>query len=151
MKTCFKCKTSKDFSCFYKHEAMSDGYLGKCKECTKRDVHQHRDKNIDKIREYDRGRGSRQSAEYRKSDSCKESMARARKKWNEKNPHKKKAQGKVATAIRNGSLLKDVCKKCGHKNTQAHHENYNEPLNIVWLCKKHHMERHKEINEEGRK
>lgn len=33
MKTCFKCKTNKPLSLFFKHRLTSDGYHSWCKEC----------------------------------------------------------------------------------------------------------------------
>lgn len=56
-KKCFKCLCEKPLEAFYKHQAMSDGRLGKCKECTKADVTKHRQENLEKIRAYDRMRG----------------------------------------------------------------------------------------------
>lgn len=37
-KKCFKCGSTKPVSDFYKHPQMGDGFLGKCKVCTKRDT-----------------------------------------------------------------------------------------------------------------
>ncbi len=38
MKTCFKCNIENNLLDFYKHPRMLDGYLNKCKACTKKDV-----------------------------------------------------------------------------------------------------------------
>lgn len=42
----------------------------------------------------------------------------------------------VRKAIRNGSLVRpSCCTKCGRKGIiHAHHEDYNKPLDVAWLC-----------------
>ena len=56
-KKCFKCGVKKDLSKFYKHSEMTDGYLGKCKECAKKDVNKYRQNNLEQVRKFDRQRG----------------------------------------------------------------------------------------------
>ena len=46
MKTCFKCKTTKPLSQYYKHKGMSDGHLNKCKECAKKDAQIKREPRV---------------------------------------------------------------------------------------------------------
>lgn len=38
---------------------------------------------------------------------------------------------------------------CHNKNIGLHHEDYNEPLNIIPLCQKHHVLRHAEMRREN--
>jgi hypothetical protein len=130
-KKCFKCEAVKPLSEFYKHAQMADGHLNKCKECNKKDSTEHRNANIEKIREYDRKRGSRQDNEY-----LKEYRARY--------PNKYKAHMLVGNAIRDGKLFKEACSECGSMlNPHAHHDDYSKPLNVRWLCSACHAQWHR--------
>ena len=44
MKTCFKCNRELPLDDFYVHKMMGDGHLGKCKDCTKKDVKERSDR-----------------------------------------------------------------------------------------------------------
>jgi hypothetical protein len=68
------------------------------------------------------------------------------KKWNSKNPEKRKAQKAVEYALKTGKLVKMPCERCGStEHVHAHHDDYSRPLDVMWLCAKHHKERHKEL------
>lgn len=53
-------------------------------------------------------------------------------------PERVKAREVVSRALKLGLLIKKPCKKCGNKLSFARHPNYKKPLNVVWLCRKHH-------------
>ena len=55
------------------------------------------------------------------------------------------AHSEVAKAITAELLSKQPCVICSNDKAEAHHEDYDDPLNVVWLCKAHHEMRHKEI------
>ena len=57
----------------------------------------------------------------------------------------KEAVRKVtARAIQQGYLTRSPCEVCCTKeDVQAHHDDYNKPLDVRWLCRKHHQEHHK--------
>jgi len=114
---------------------MADGHLNKCKGCAKSDSTANRNKNIDRVRSYDRGRGARHDATY---------LGEYRKKF----PKKSKATGMVNNAIRDGKLFKQPCEKCGSEDKlHAHHDDYAKPLNIRWLCAAHHSQWHRDNGE----
>jgi len=50
------------------------------------------------------------------------------------------AQYKVHQAIIKGSIKKGVCEICSSSKSEAHHKDYTKPLDIQWLCRKHHVE-----------
>lgn len=45
-------------------------------------------------------------------------------------------------AIKAGKIIKQPCKVCGSEQSEAHHDNYGDYLNVIWLCKLHHTETH---------
>ena len=137
MKTCFKCNKEKPLAYFYKHSEMADGYLNKCKDCAKVDANKHRAENLEKVREYDRKRAK---------EPHRIALQKAQTKmWRETDSRRTKCHNAVARAIRNGSLVQQPCARCSSEKTLAHHESYDLPLEIVWLCQPCHKQRHKEI------
>lgn len=53
----------------------------------------------------------------------------------------KRASHMVEIAIAKGILKPQGCEECG-KKADAHHDDYNKPLDVRWLCKEHHSEWH---------
>lgn len=134
MKTCFKCRKSLPLSEFYRHPRMDDGHLNKCKACTKKDVKKNRDENVERYRAYDRTRGKRPSkVDFRK-----------------KNKGVGRAYSRVSRAIRDGIIPKLPCEVCASPDALAHHDDYDKPLKVTWLCQVHHKARHKMLREAGR-
>lgn len=133
-KKCFRCGEDKPLSAFYKHKQIADGHLNKCKECTKKDVQENYRSNIDHYTEYERERYCR---EERKQQAA--TYQRNRRK---RNPEKYQAHNAVNNAMRDGRLERQPCEVCGSLISQAHHDDYSKPLDVRWLCFKHHREVH---------
>jgi len=52
-----------------------------------------------------------------------------------------RARKVVFFAVKDGILKRKPCEVCGEKNVQGHHDDYNRPLDVIWLCVKHHVRR----------
>lgn len=64
-----------------------------------------------------------------------------RKPYRQKTKH---ASTIVRRAIKSGALRAMPCEVCGSNNVEAHHDDYNAPLNVRWLCREHHLAWHKD-------
>lgn len=55
------------------------------------------------------------------------------------------ARTKTAKAIKSGKLIRpEFCTSCKTgQPVEAHHPDYNKPLNVMWLCRKCHRQWHK--------
>ena len=72
--------------------------------------------------------------EYHRTSDGRLKHSLATKSMGQKYPERIKAYYKVYKALKDGTLLKQPCVKCGSHESQAIHLNYTEPLNIMWLC-----------------
>lgn len=109
---------------------MSDGHLGKCKECTKADASSHRLSRIDHYRAYDRARGNRQVGYVAL--------------YAAKYPQRRAAQLALGNAVKRGAI--NPWPACAipdcNAAPEAHHTHYDAPLEVVWLCPAHHKQAH---------
>lgn len=62
--------------------------------------------------------------------------------WRKRNPKKVWAHVATKSAIRRGLLIPAPCEVCGEAKTEAHHPDYDRPLLVQWLCRKHHRAVH---------
>ena len=54
---------------------------------------------------------------------------------------KDNARSYAKVYLKRGLLVKKGCAVCG-EDAQMHHPDYDRPLDVVWLCKKHHRDIH---------
>jgi hypothetical protein len=148
-KKCFKCKETKLLSDFYAHPAMGDGYLGKCKTCTKRDTAER----TERLRRNpawlasERKRCRIKQANYRAIGLAAKTTTETRLRWRSKNEHKIMAHKIAYKAMKAGKIIRaKSCEKCGAVGElEMHHPDYLRPTRVQWLCLKCHGEtRHKD-------
>tara|TARA_Y100001938_G_scaffold130564_1_gene186665 strand:+ start:674 stop:1096 length:423 start_codon:yes stop_codon:yes gene_type:complete len=135
MKTCIKCSEEKPLTEYYAHQQMADKHLNVCKDCVKKRVRAYgrtpRGKAVDKKRNqkpkrkaWVRAYSAQKNKKFAKERKCRQVF------WNR---------------YRAGVIKKKPCEVCGtEERVEAHHPNYNEPLNVMWLCASHHKEWHRE-------
>ena len=82
-KRCFKCGITQPLGNFYRHPETSDGHLGKCKTCAKRDVSVNYRANKSYYQEYEREREKRPERRAAKSVYA--------KRWNRVHTDRKNA------------------------------------------------------------
>ena len=74
-----------------------------------------------------------------------------RKKYSQCSQDEKKkinARAYANVYVSRGKLLKKPCVICGKTKVEMHHNDYNKPLEVIWYCRKHHLEEHGIINVE---
>lgn len=73
----------------------------------------------------------------------KEKMYLLKKKRETASPEKTKAQRLIGILRRSGKIIPTPCEICGEIKVQGHHDDYNKPAELRWLCFSHHKEFHR--------
>lgn len=137
-KRCPKCGETKNTDLFYKCKSRYDGITVYCKECLKNKVHSEAFKKwmreyirkkvcqkIVVIPELEKKLGIKISDKFMKSD--------------EKTKYSSRSKSRIC-------LKEQPCVICGSvKEIERHHFDYSKPLEVVFLCSRHHRTLHTEL------
>ncbi len=141
IKRCADCELDKPITEFYRDRQKADGLMARCKACA--------NAAVQRFRRTDSGVKSRRATEakYRAIPEGRENRRIGHKLYRKRHPGKVVAHMAVSHAIRSGELVPQPCAQCGYPVTEAHHPDYSKPLEIVWLCRKHHSEAHRDCDD----
>lgn len=133
MKRCSRCGEAKPPTDGFYVDGKNGRRDTTCKECRKAAARANRERRIDYYRDYDRHRYYTGGHRGEASEEAKQRRAR---KWLAANGHKRRAHCAVNNAVRDGRLEKpDHCERCKSVGpVQAHHHDYDKPLDVVWVC-----------------
>jgi hypothetical protein len=55
----------------------------------------------------------------------------------------------LTQAISTGAIKPQRCRDCGASKADGHHPDYTKPLEVIWLCRKHHVAEHRRLRLAG--
>ena len=149
MKQCRTCKEIKSLSEFHKHHRRKDGHANECKSCVKKRQQkwykETREERLIQRKEYYDENREKILAQKRLPEIHLRNLAVGRE-WYQNHPEKMKATSKLNYAIKKGIITRpEVCENCKQKpdkTLHGHHEDYNKPLEVIWLCHACHIAYH---------
>lgn len=132
-KTCTKCQRVRLASEFYSHRFSADGLGYICRACIRVSRRDYYQLHKAQCRTSSRRHYRKHAAEYkaRSKAVCTTPAAKAR--------------AAVKYAKSRGRLIPQPCVDCGRMTDrqEAHHEDYEKRLDVVWLCGVCHYARHR--------
>jgi len=149
-KTCPKCNIDKLLEEFHKATASKDGRQCWCKECTRQygkewDKEHSEQRNADHKRYREAHPENSRAASKRWQKAHPEQCAEQSKRHRERQPTKSRARDKLKYAVKSGRMSRPtICTRCSKIGAiQAHHEDYDKPFEVEWMCKPCHILHHK--------
>lgn len=144
---CSKCKKLKENQKNY-------GYCRKCDKTYRKFLYHLTPEKKEKLIKIKKKRNNECSrcnsiVEVESKRYCRKCNASYARQWRKTHPLSKQqrfkniVRRKTGMRIKRGLLIRQPCEVCGETKVQAHHDDYNKPYNVRWLCFIHHSEHHK--------
>ena len=148
-KRCLNCGEIKSLDEFYR-EPHRGGTRSQCKDCMNGRGRLYHKKNREveriKLREWrEKNPEKARQESLRNLVKNREAFYERRRRTNRENPEKMVARNKLNYAVIKGRVIRQTCKECGFPNSEGHHNDYNKPLDVEWLCRRHHARHHANI------
>lgn len=140
MKICVKCKQNRDLSRYYKRPRnKKDGLTNTCKDCYNLKERALKEADPERFRKKDLAYRAKHKAD----------ILRKMREKGAKNRHKNRARHLLKYHIKSGKIIRKPCEVCFNQKSEGHHEDYSKPLEVIWLCRRHHARRHEELKTLG--
>ena len=169
-KRCLGCDEVKTLDHFHRQALGKLGRRSRCKSCASRECAEYRAKNSERISERRRSYyRSNRDAELESNRAFRAANPEVARGWkrsyyrksaanllasdtlrNARDPRKRRAKDAVRYAVNTGKLTRQPCMLCGTtEDVEAHHPSYQRHhwLHVTWLCKTHHQQHHRAINQ----
>lgn len=140
-KVCTQCKEPKSFDNYFKDLRGRFGLVAICKVCRSASASKynldHREELVS-VRYEQRQRHKERIRAYKKSPKGKA----VAKRTVAKNLNAEKSR-KYYMKRKYKLVIPDHCQRCEETaNLEAHHEDYNKPMDVIYLCKRCHTDEH---------
>lgn len=149
MLQCRKCLELKDESEFYPSNIT--GRAKHCKACRDAYMREYHKKNYEKrkVQARERMRRWRENNPEKARKATTEAYSKRADKIRDYQKEKYKVNQRQIVARRiagnakkRGLLKEQPCHICGATKVEMHHDDYDKPLDVKWMCPKHHKRHH---------
>lgn len=86
---------------------------------------------------------ARLAANDRRCPACRNRQEHLKRLERPDEAAKVRARKALRRAVACGRISRRPCEVCAAPDAQAHHDNYNKPLDVRWFCSAHHEELHR--------
>lgn len=151
---CTKCKVERPTAEFNKDPQKRNGLKSTCKDCgrayAREWTRKNRERNAEKAKAWREANPSR-VREYTREWQSKnmDLVVEMSRKYRAADPERYRAHNRLSKAVSTGKIVKpSECKRCCKSKTSrqldGHHRDYSKALDVEWLCRQCHKDRHRE-------